>query len=84
MLYNISSRKSVFVPILGGLRMVKKLRINEEDPNKYNETAVKQKEFVLNVDNPETKAALEESLRQLKNPSAGYTNLRDFWRDLLD
>lgn len=83
-LYNINSNKYDFSPILGGFHMVKKLRINEKEPNNYKESTLIPEKSKIDLTNPITIEAMEESLRQLNNPSAGYTNMKDFWRDLLD
>lgn len=64
--------------------MVKKLRINEKEPNNYKESTLIPEKSKIDLTNPITIEAMEESLRQLNNPSAGYTNMEDFWRDLLD
>ena len=63
--------------------MAKKLTLRE-DPDKLQELITTEEESKIDLSNPITIAALEESLQQLKDPSKGYTNIKDFWRDILE
>lgn len=63
--------------------MAKKLTLRE-DPDKLQELITTEEESKIDLSNPITIAALEEAKRLAYSPEQGYTNMKDFWRDLLD
>lgn len=83
-LYNINSNKYDFSPILGGFHMVRKLRINEKEPNNYKESTLIPEKSKIDLTNPITIAALEEARLLANSPEKGFTNLEDFWKDVFD